>query len=87
MTTDNKQQTNEPQGFKLNRHSRRRMERQNKRKGMTRLVKTTSDKYQYTDDSYKDKTKRVFSRGMNYVWLLPRQLSISLSELRLFVEI
>lgn len=67
MTTDNKQQTNEPQGFKLNRHSRRRMERQNKRKEMTRLVKTTSDKYQYTDDSYKDKTKRVFSRGMNYV--------------------
>ena len=69
MTNKNKQQeTKEPQGYKFNRHQRRKMERQNKRKEMTRLVgKDSEAQYHYKDDSYKDKTKKVFSKGMGYV--------------------
>lgn len=67
MTNEKKQQANEPQGFKFNRRSRRQMERNNKRKQLTRLVDTANDKYHYTDDSYKDKTKKVFKHGMSYV--------------------
>lgn len=68
MTNNNTEQTKEPQGYKFNRHQRRKMERTNKRKSMTRLVSEDSKaKYRYTDDSYKDKTKKVFSSGMGYV--------------------
>lgn len=68
MTSNNNEQKNEPQGFKYNRQARRRMERTNKRKQATRLVgKDSEAQYRYTDDSYKDKTKRVFSKGMRYV--------------------
>lgn len=67
MTNDNKeQQKQEPVGFKYNRRARRQMERTNKRKQMTRLV-DDGGKTHYTDDSYKDKTKKVFKHGMSYV--------------------
>jgi hypothetical protein len=66
MTNDKEQNTQEPAGFKFNRRQRRNMERTNKRKKMTRLV-SEDTKHHYTDDSYKDKTKKVFSSGMSYV--------------------
>lgn len=51
---------------KINRHNRRRMNRSKKKVQTTKLVKEEV-KTHYTDDSYKDKTKRVFSKGMQYV--------------------
>lgn len=57
---------------KPNRHSRRRMAKHNRKQG-TRLVREGSKAEMkdgvkvYHDDSYKDKTKRVFNKGMQYV--------------------
>lgn len=65
MTTNNQP--------KLNRSQRRSLSRLNKRKGQTRSVGRNSvaankveysDKIVYKDDSFKDKTKRVFSSGI-----------------------
>lgn len=51
---------------KVNRHNRRKMARHKKKVPGTKLVKE-DPKTHYTDDSYKDKTKRVFKSGMQYV--------------------
>lgn len=53
---------------KLNRHARRAMQRTNRKVRTTRLVKEKDgDKVVYHDDSFKDKTKKVFSHGMDFV--------------------
>ena len=68
MSTEKNKETKEPQGFKFNRQQRRKMERTNKHKQSTRLVGENSKaKCLYTDDSYKDMTKKRFTSGMNYV--------------------
>ena len=51
---------------KINRHNRRKMQRHKKKVSTTKLVKEDPQTH-YTDDSYKDKTKRVFKSGMQYV--------------------
>ena len=53
---------------KVNRHARRAMERTNRKTKTIRLVKEKEgDKKVYHDDSYKDKTKKVFNQGMQFV--------------------
>ena len=53
---------------KINRHARRAMERTNRKTRTTRLVKEKDgDSVVYHDDSYKDKTKKVISHGMQFV--------------------
>lgn len=47
-----------------NRHARRAANSRRRRYNKNRIV--TEDKVVYKDDSYKDKTKRVFSHGLNY---------------------
>lgn len=68
MKKEDKAKEPQQQGPVINRRARRTMQRNKRHTPKDRLVKDTDDvKVTYHDDSFKDKTKKVFSHGMKYV--------------------